>query len=148
MVETSLALCGPRPPEWRLDGDFPAAAELVGQLFRRVMAAPEPSVAVGRDERDDVGVRPGNGFDDELRSPGAQPPQAPLLPRSHDPADGLVVLHGCARLREGEPPSGTFAAARDRPRRRRATTAAMWRTEPAQVPRARVADLGAAPRAP
>src|ERR687887_1339285 len=83
---------------------LPATAELAGRPLRRMVAALEAAVAVGREEAESEDVRPRHGLDDELRGERRQPPQPALLPGRDDRPDRAVVEDRGARRRKREPP--------------------------------------------
>lgn len=110
------------------------------------MPAAEAAVGIGGNVRDDA-ERSWNDLEHELRGYGSKPPKAPLLPRRHDGADGVVVDDGRARGREREPAAGAFAAARHGPHRRRAAALAPRRRDAWQACATVTAKLRAATRA-
>jgi hypothetical protein len=132
-VQTGLARTGARPRKQLRRFERPVPAELAGKPFGRMVAALELSRTVGWDIRDDVCRRPLDVGDDELGSESRCSAEAVLLPRVHERPRRAGVCNRRARRGERQPPSGTFAAALDRPGRRRATARTAWRTEHPQL---------------
>ena len=147
VVEPSLPTRRAGARQERLDRDVPAAAELVCQCLGGMMPSSKTPVAVGRDECEPVGIRPRDDCNHEVDGPRGKPPKPPFLPRRHDPTDGVVVGHSRACLRERQPPSVAFAAARDGPCRRTAAACTHRPGEPPQSFGARGADLRPVTRA-
>lgn len=137
----------PRRPahadEQRLEGTIPGLRELARQRLGRVMAALQPPVGIGGDERQAVGVAPRQGVRDDRGRPPGESAQAALLPRADDPPNGRVVFDGTTRAGEGQAPPGALDAAEKRPRSRRAAAGAQGRNEPPQRRCARGAHLRA-----
>ena len=71
----------------------PVLGQLLGKLSRRVMAALQPAIRVGRDEREDVRDRRGDDLEHNRDGGRAQPPQRALLPRGDESANGIVVVN-------------------------------------------------------
>lgn len=114
-AQPALAARRPGPAEEPLDRKLPTPAELARELLGGMVAALQAPVGVGRNEGDPGDSRAGNGVDDEGCRLICDPPQPTLLPAADQPADGVVVLDGCASGRKREPASRAVAAAGDRP---------------------------------
>jgi hypothetical protein len=112
------------PGEERLARQLPRIRERTGQLLGRVVAAVEATLAVGRHERDDIGVRTRQPLCDDARRLGAKAPETALLPAANDRTNVGVVGNRRACLNERKPPARAFAAAYDRPCRGGAATRA------------------------
>jgi hypothetical protein len=108
--------------EERLARQLPCLRERAGELLRRVIPTLETAFAVGGHEGDEIGIGARQPLRDNARRLDGEPAKALLFPAAHDSADVGVVRHRRARRDEGQPPARAFAAARDRPRCRRATT--------------------------
>ena len=115
--------------EERLARQLPRIRERTGDLLGRVVAAVEAAFAVGRHERDEIDVRTRQPLGDDARRLGAKPAESALLPAANDPADVGVVSHSRACFCKRKPPTCTFAAACDRPRRRRAAARTQRRNQ-------------------
>ena len=83
-----------------------------------MVASADAPVAVGRDERERVGVGPGKGGADDVRRQFREPAQPALLPRSYDCRDSTLVSDGGAGGGEREPTPRAFPAPPHRPGRR------------------------------
>src|SRR5947199_3870355 len=117
--------------------------ELASQRLRRMVAALQHAVAIGRDERDAVDDGRWKAVDDDVGCPGGEPSQPTLLPRRDNAPHGLVVRDRRTRERERETPPRALGAALYRPCRRRAAAFAERRLDRTNARPAAVADLAA-----
>ena len=105
------------------------------QALGRVVAPFQAAIVVGGDESDRVRARSWDGFGHKLCSLGGERAQAAFLPGGDETPRRIVVDDGGSGGRERNSTPGTFAAAVDRPRGRRAAPPAE-RSGDADEPRA------------
>jgi hypothetical protein len=133
--------------ERRLDRELPADPQLACEPLGGVVPALQAPVAVGGDERHEVDLGPGHGFEHQPGRHACESPESALLPASDEPADGVVVLDGRPGGREREPPAGALAAPGDGPDGGSAAPGTERRDDRRQAVAAPVAQLTSRPAA-
>lgn len=106
--------------------------ELLGKLSGRVMAALQPAIRIGRDERYGLRSRRWDDLDQDRGGGRSESPERTLFPPGDERANGIVVVNGGPGAREGEAPARALPAPAHRPRGRRAAALAERRLDPRQ----------------
>jgi hypothetical protein len=106
-----------------------------------VVSTLQPAVRIARDENDTRGIRSRQRLANDRCGPAGEPPQATLLPGTHDRAKPIVVRQHGPRARERQSATGALAATVDGPGGGRAAPRAQWGLDAAQRGGATVANL-------
>jgi hypothetical protein len=145
--QSSLSRRPSCPSEEWPERKLPLSSKLARQPLGRVVSTLQPAVRIAGDEDDTRGVGSRDRLPDDRRSPAGEPAQAALLPGDDDRAEPVIVRQRSPRIRESEPPTGTFSTAAYGPGRRGAAAHAERRLDATQRSGAAGAHLRSGKRA-